>query len=47
MNLQRLGTVRDLSSWRACEDDPNTTQYSKRLDFNIRMPLGPTLMMQV
>ncbi|CAM9372385.1 unnamed protein product [Ectocarpus fasciculatus] len=47
MSLQRLGTVRDYSSWRACEDDPNVTVYSKRVDFDIRMPVGPTIMMQV
>ncbi|CAM9434997.1 unnamed protein product [Ectocarpus sp. 12 AP-2014] len=47
MSLQRLGTVRDCSSWRACEDDPNVTMYSKRVDFDIRMPVGPTIMMQV
>lgn len=47
MNLRRMGTVRDYSSWKACEDDPNVTLYSKRVDFNIRMPVGPTIMMQV
>ncbi|CAM9158029.1 unnamed protein product [Pylaiella littoralis] len=47
MNLLRMGTVRDCSSWRACNDDPNVTLYSKRVDFEIRMPVGPTIMMQV
>ncbi len=47
MNLRRMGTVRDRSSWRACGDDPNVTLYSKRVDFDIRMPVGPTIMMQV
>lgn len=47
MNLRRMGTVRDYSTWRACEDDPNVTLYSKRVDFDIRMPVGPTIMMQV
>lgn len=47
MNLRRMGTVRDYSCWRGCEEDPNVTLYSKRVDFDIRMPVGPTIMMQV
>ncbi|CAM9492720.1 unnamed protein product [Scytosiphon promiscuus] len=47
INLRRMGTVRDYSSWKACGEDPNVTLYSKRVDFNIRMPVGPTIMMQV
>eukprot|EP00903_Cladosiphon_okamuranus_P012326 g11557.t1 len=46
-SLRRMGTVRDCSCWRGCEEDPNVTLYSKRVDFDIRMRVGPTIMMQV
>eukprot|EP00752_Nemacystus_decipiens_P007186 g6435.t1 len=47
MSLRRMGTVRDSSCWRGCEEDPSVTLYTKRVDFDIRMPVGPTIMMQV
>lgn len=46
VSLQRLGSVRDVSCWRACEDDPEITLYTKRLDFKIRMPLSKSVMVQ-
>ncbi|CAN0391218.1 unnamed protein product [Ascophyllum nodosum] len=47
VSLQRLGHVRDVSSWRACEHNPGVTVFKKRIEFKIRMPLGPTIMAQV
>lgn len=36
-----------MSMWQACKEDAEITLYNKRVDFDIRMPVGPTIMMQV
>ncbi|CAM9440838.1 unnamed protein product [Choristocarpus tenellus] len=44
---RKMGSVVDSSVWSASESDPAITLYKKQVDFNVNIPIGPTIALKV